>query len=303
MHCQDVRPVLDSTLKFGATITLHWLDERPFAASEAYRLSPRPHQPLMAWGGGGTLHRHEYHEIVLLVSGRIRHVCNGETGELAAGDVLFLRADDEHRLERIGLEPCEWINVAYAPQVIADADHFLGAGELAKRFMGPPRPPCHRPPPQLFAELLREAMELYWSTERKEPQARLTVRAWLFRVLTSQLLVAPVKSALTLPRWLEQLCAGLNDAAALRDGVHWLARHAACSQAHLCREFRRHLQQTPTDHVNRRRCVAAAQRLTQTRDTLFAIARDLGFTSLSHFHRLFRAQYGRTPAEYRNRKR
>lgn len=75
------------------------------------------------------------------------------------------------------------------------------------------------------------------------------------------------------------------------------------SLAYLCRAFQAELGKTPTEFVNSLRLNYAANMLAQSDSDVLTISMDAGFGNLSHFHHLFKAQYGQTPRTYRNERR
>ena len=56
-----------------------------------------------------------------------------------------------------------------------------------------------------------------------------------------------------------------------------------------------------TSYVNDRRLAAAAENLRRTDHKIVTIAEDSGFSNLSNFNRQFKARYGMTPGEYRDK--
>lgn len=82
-----------------------------------------------------------------------------------------------------------------------------------------------------------------------------------------------------------------------------LARKAGCSKYHLCRRFRREEGMTIGTYVHRLRVEEALTRLARAEEEedLTALARDLGFSSHSHFTAVFRKLTGSTPSQVRRR--
>ena len=80
-------------------------------------------------------------------------------------------------------------------------------------------------------------------------------------------------------------------------------RDIACA-ANVCprtcqKAFQRYLHCSPVEYLQRRRILAAAQRLASTSDPVTDIAFDCGFSSHSYFSKSFRAVMGCSPVEYR----
>lgn len=76
----------------------------------------------------------------------------------------------------------------------------------------------------------------------------------------------------------------------------------ACkSQEHLCREFKRHINQTPIEIINQTRLIYAKNLLCNTDISIMDICFDSGFENPSHFYHLFKKQFGTSPANFRKR--
>lgn len=80
-----------------------------------------------------------------------------------------------------------------------------------------------------------------------------------------------------------------------------IARHVGLSEDYLSACFREELGLTPIAYLNRYRIKRAKELLRQTDWPIAEIARQVGFTSLSYFSRLFRRETGMAPSEYRRR--
>jgi AraC family transcriptional regulator len=78
-----------------------------------------------------------------------------------------------------------------------------------------------------------------------------------------------------------------------------LATELGCDPAHLARAFRLRHGCTMSRWLRRRRVAAAAQLLSDTRNEVARIAVDCGFADQSHLTRVFKAETGVTPGEFR----
>lgn len=80
-----------------------------------------------------------------------------------------------------------------------------------------------------------------------------------------------------------------------------IAKRAGVHLRHLERLFRRHLDTSPREFYLRLRLQRARELMQGTTTTLSAIARDVGFDSLSHFSKCYTEAYGTRPSEDRQR--
>jgi AraC-like DNA-binding protein len=80
-----------------------------------------------------------------------------------------------------------------------------------------------------------------------------------------------------------------------------LAREAGMSRSAFAREFKATLGLTPMEFVTRIRLNLARRLLVSTSRPVEAIAAEVGFSSRSHFSRVFRDHYGIDPSTFRRR--
>jgi AraC-like DNA-binding protein len=80
-----------------------------------------------------------------------------------------------------------------------------------------------------------------------------------------------------------------------------LAGEVGASRSVLVERFARFLGERPVAYLTRWRLQLAARRLETTKDTVVAIAMDVGYRSEASFNRAFKRQFGVPPGRYRNR--
>jgi AraC family transcriptional regulator len=78
-----------------------------------------------------------------------------------------------------------------------------------------------------------------------------------------------------------------------------LATLAGLSEGYFHRAFRATTGQSPLSFIQSRRIDVAKQLLVGSEESIAALALQTGFVSPTHFARLFRAQTGKTPSDYR----
>lgn len=89
----------------------------------------------------------------------------------------------------------------------------------------------------------------------------------------------------------------------LHEKIHavTLAEHVGLNRSYLSTLFKKETGQTISDYILSKRMEAACNMLRYSEYTYAEIAATLAYSSQSHFIRVFRAQTGYTPKEYRNR--
>lgn len=100
--------------------------------------------------------------------------------------------------------------------------------------------------------------------------------------------------------FLERLHAAIEDGLADEDfGVHALASRIAISRSQLYERLRSLTGQTPVQLLQERRLERAARLLAEGAGTVGEIAYAVGFKSVAHFSRQFRARFGVAPSLFR----
>lgn len=109
-------------------------------------------------------------------------------------------------------------------------------------------------------------------------------------------------AALRDPR-LGKALAAMHGAPGNRWTVTALAREAGLSRSSFCAHFTRLLDQPPMQYLTEWRMHLARERLTETSDTVGAVAHWLGYQSDAVFHRAYRRTFGESPGASRKRDR
>ena len=112
--------------------------------------------------------------------------------------------------------------------------------------------------------------------------------------------VAPVAPAP--PAWLRRAREFIHDNAAQPLTLARIAQAAGRHEIHLAREFRRHFGRSVGGYLRHLRTENAARLLMQSQHRdITEIAYACGFSSHSHLCREFKAHFGTTPSQYRDR--
>ncbi|MBQ1204142.1 MAG: helix-turn-helix transcriptional regulator [Loktanella sp.] len=103
------------------------------------------------------------------------------------------------------------------------------------------------------------------------------------------------------PDWLIRACRAAQDPVVFRDGASGLVALTGKAHPHVSRSMRKFFGVTPSDYINKIRMDHAARALITDAEPVGQIAADCGIPNMSHFHKLFRAAYGDTPLQYRQK--
>jgi len=239
------------------------------------------------------LHNHNYYELFWLQHGRAKHLINGTRQKLTEGDMLFIRPSDCHGLQGQGDET-RLVNIVFPAELINAIDKRFPMNEQLF-WARDALPGQTRRNSRQLADLSHHALKL-----EAGPRTALFAEAFLLSLFADLDSEAPPLPTHT-PKWLSDACSAAHNRDIFRRGAAGLVDETGRAHAHVSRMFQRYIGQTPSDYVNRIRMKHAARSLTGSSDDLAHIAADCGITNLSHFHRLFRNQYGITPNQFRKR--
>lgn len=236
-----------------------------------------------------ALHGHDFHELLWVQNGRIRHHLPEGGTDLTEGDLVFLAPGDTHALQGRREEPLV-ASLTLHPEVVAALPDRHP--QFARRLFWGGTPVTVTLDSHRLAALNRAANAL-----DAGPASALEVEAFLLPLCAA--LLPPDDVPADAPDWLRSACDAARDPATFRDGAAGLVAATGRAHPHVARTMRRLMDVTPSDFVNAQRMRWAASRLTGTTDPLAEIAAECGIPNLSHFHKLFRTAHGTTPLAYR----
>ena len=248
-------------------------------------------------------HTHDYVEVVYMCTGSSRHIVNGKTVRLEAGELLFMRQSATHEIEKAG-ETDVAVNLIVLPEFFTASLQDIGEEETPlRRFLVE----ClcdgqsdtgylHfavsgiKPIQNLIENLLWNLLEDH-PNKRKINQMTMTL---LFLQLMShtQMLVKPQEAATVRAlSYVEShyVSGSLEEAAAL---LHY-------DKCWLSREIKRKTGKNFTQLVQDKRLAQAAFLLKTTDRNVDRIAHAVGYENLGYFHRIFREHFGISPRSYR----
>ena len=228
------------------------------------------------------------HQLVWVQNGAVRLRLPEAQRELSEGALVFIAPGQSVALH--GRAP-ETIVVVMGVAAELLEPLPLAHPALAGRFFWSAQPSVAQRDPAALARLNQAALRL--ERGRRDSLAAL---AFLLPLL-SELSEETVDDGL--PDWLASAMVSAREPRVFRDGAAGLVRVAGRAHPPVSRMMRRYTGQTPSDFVNSIRMSHAAHRLTGSDDPLGEIAAEVGLPNLSHFHKLFRAHHGQTPAAYR----
>jgi len=263
---------------------------------------------------GGNIHYHvlplagtveqskDFAQVLFVLSGALRHRVNGETQELSANSVVFLRPDDFHSLLPPETESsCEIIILAFELEMLLSLSKYLENDAFLHLYTEPPVPRTFLMDQsklnELSVRLLSVNSDCYGSEISK-----IKIKVALAE-LFSQFFLEQKLSDEYQPEWLRKLCALMRREENFKAGLTRLYALSGYTPEYLCKAFRRYLDSSPTEFINELRINYAARKLADSEIGIGELAWELNFKSLSRFYHLFHHYYQMSPAKYRARSR
>lgn len=243
-----------------------------------------------AAGQEGEAHHHDFAEWFWLESGGLRHRCDGQEEELAAGDARFMPPGHGHGFSCPSAAVLVTVSVPAPLFTALRRRHGSSPGwPWPRRGVG-----RHHLDRSQLAALAAAVAEVPGRGQE------LVDGEWFVATLVRVLRRPPeVQRDAAMPPWLALAVAGLREPKRLAAGLPDLVRLSGRSSAHLSRAVRQHYGCTATALVNRLRLEQAARELRLGQRAIADIALACGFGNLGHFYRQFRAAHGLAPRAYR----
>ena len=241
-------------------------------------------------------HTHDFPEMFLVTSGGCLHRVNGGSQELAGGDLVWIEADDAHDFEGLAPGGVQFINLAIEP------GWWAGFRSLFSTTCDPASSRVSRAPtvcrlkPGEFSRVETALRALRMGRPLEDWLLILALREALPAILRGQ-----GAGDDPVPGWLSDLAALMRNPDLVAKPIGWWQAKAGCSKAHLARCCRKYFGRTLTDLLNEARIAGAQSRLLLGQETVAAVAGEVGFENLGHFHAVFRNRTGCTPVQWRRR--
>ncbi len=232
-------------------------------------LAPQPRWSLPA-------HGHPFHELSVVLQGRMHLHIGGETLEPTAGDLLWYPAGTDHAERSDRQQPVETIFVAFAwenppPLPYVQHDHDGRTGLMLRWLLEMReslRPAEHASRQTLLAAIVCEFVRL--ATRARDPLVE-AARAFMRERLSRKLTLAQIAEA------------------------------AGLSKCHFLRAYKARTGRTPMQDLRLMRLAAARELLMTTDAPLKRIAPQAGLRDEYHLARLLRRHYRLTAGQIRGR--
>lgn len=245
------------------------------------------------------LHKHVEWEIILPIEGDVTHIINDRAVPLPPGKMLLSKPYDFHEI---------------ANNVDSEYRHYdlYLSSEHMKRICDFISPDIYSVMSQTerfpaididehFRFAVFDKIEELLSLQNVSPTSPYTLA--LYDALLFSVVTAFIREELRLeegvPTWLTELLTTINSRAMMGRSIHEIVQTTFYTHGRLCTLFKKYMGCTLVEYVTTVRMEQAKNLLRNKELSILDICGKVGYDSLSHFIKLFRAHTGETPNQYR----
>ena len=230
-------------------------------------------------------HFHGFYEFICVASGECGQLVNGVLRTASTGDLVMMRPGDSHTFT------CqkEKTNIIAFSILVPEFDKF----RIAYGLQETGEPVFRHLSPDELERLCGMAMR-GWELSQNE---RLPIMRVLLGILLSSI-IAPERRT-ELPERFQKVVDAMNEPENFREGVSAFLRLSNFSHPQLCRLTKKWLKMTPNEYVVSLRMKYAYRYVTGSDMSIESIAESVGFSSYSHFSKVFCESFGVSPGEAR----
>jgi len=219
-----------------------------------------------------TNQRHAYHELIVIIGGKMTLEINGAYMTTGVGDVLFYEAGACHSEWSDPTDPLESFFFTFKTKKLAL-------------------------PVQSADKTGRVRMLARWAYEERQHPA--PTSAMLQESALRMILVELRRASEGVPDRVRMTQQFMHDHLRENLSLETLANAAHMSKFHFLRTYKMLTGHTPMDDLRRIRAEAARDLIRQTELPLKAVAESSGFANEFHMSRIFRKVLGVTPGQFR----
>lgn len=246
-------------------------------------------------------HCHEYYEIFITVSGKVKHWVNGNVYNLPEGSLVFIRPDDIHGYIYDGeeTEKVEYVNFCFTKETAKELFTYLSDSFPSKKLEESPLPPTVVVRGEEKNQILSLVTQLYSVNYDDKDMLKIRSRVILAEIFTRFSRNDFYEENEKLPLWLNILLRNMELPENFTRGAERMVFLSNKSKEHISRTIKKYFGITPSDYVNNLRINYAGNLLMNTDTPVIDICYECGFQNLSHFYRNFKKRHGVSPGDFR----
>ena len=245
------------------------------------------------------LHKHVEWEIILPIKGDVTHYINGRPVPLPPGRMLLSKPYDFHEIANNGESEYEHYDLYLSSEHMKRICDFISP-DVYSAMSQTERFPTIEIDEHFRSVAFGEIEELLslQTVSPTSPYALALYDALLFSVV-SAFIREELRQAEIVPGWLTELLATINSRAMMGRSIREIVETTFYTHGRLCTLFKKYMGCTLVGYVTTVRMEQAKNLLRDKDLSVLDICGKVGYDSLSHFIKLFRAHTGETPNQYR----
>ena len=237
-------------------------------------------------------HYHDYYELYYLDAGERYHIVNDRLLKVQAGDCIIFPPHTMHM--SYGDK-----DVPFSRAVLYFTPDMVMSDRLQEQLMAAST--VFRPDEQQWRALRRI---IYHMLEENDASAEYRDEEMI--ALLNQVLIQILRTG--------QVSAGVERRNRITGVIHYIHQNYAheitlselsaefyVSSYYLCREFKKSTGRTIVEYIQGTRIMNAKRLFMETDKNVSEVAAETGFSSLTHFNRVYKSLEGENPSEYRNK--
>jgi len=247
-------------------------------------------------------HYHNYYEIFVIFSGRMKHILNDEEADIQARTIYIIRPTDIHQASQIKNESCQHFNIAATQAVFKSVCDFLAEGLYDK--INAEKKITFVLSNQEFNYFNYLANKIH--TINQQIPDRKKMKMLYEKQLLSYSLSVYLEKRLNktdYPLWFEDLLQKINSPKYIDCKISDIYKMSNYSAPSLIKYFKLFTNKTISQYLQEAKINYACNLLETTNLTTLEIAGKIGYDSLSHFNFLFKKITGYSPIEYKKKTR
>lgn len=242
------------------------------------------------------LHYHDYYEIFLMISGNAVHLVNGRRQSLEKNSLIFVRPGDTHTY--LSEKSFSFINLTFTRETIELLFQYLSEGFPSDVLLNSPMPPAvllQEKEKDVLLSKLDRLNTLQW---QNRGQQKLRMRILLVDIFTKYF-SGQTEQTFSVPIWLENLCNEMNHPKMFSEGIEKMISLSGRSREHVARSMQKYYHMTLSQFINGLRLNYIANMLMNSDVPILDLCYDSGFQNVGWFYRVFKKEYGSSPAAFR----
>lgn len=263
----------------------------------------------------GILHRHEYIEVVYVISGTATHTIQGKSYEVKRGDLCFVDVGAIHMFteNKKGSDPLVVYDLMFIPEFfdrsLTDRCEMgaLGDSYMFRALLREPGVSDHsfHVSENLYAKFSELFNKMYDEYCNRNSGYMEIIRAYLLQVVVTALRMNDIpdrrKGAVHKEWIVESVMAYIQNHYDTAITVQELADNVHVSPDYLGRVFKEVAGETISTRIQKTRIHNACRLLTSTQRTVADIATACGFGDAKFFYSVFKKYMGMSPGDYRKK--